>query len=168
MEASRSGNPFAEKNIVIARLDHIARNDDHVARLEQTDWDLIVIDEAHKMSAHFQGRDLRETKGCRLGKTLGTLTRHFLLITATPHSGKEEDFQLFMALLDQDRFEGASDKECIPRTSRTSCAGSSRRSSTASTAAPSFPSDGPRASSTRFRTRRPASTPRSPTTCARR
>ena len=27
-------------------------------------------------------------------------------MTATPHNGKEEDFQLFMALLDGDRFEG--------------------------------------------------------------
>jgi hypothetical protein len=34
------------------------------------------------------------------------LTRHFLLLTATPHNGKEADFQLFMALLDGDRFEG--------------------------------------------------------------
>ncbi|MCZ2096755.1 MAG: DUF3883 domain-containing protein, partial [Anaerolineae bacterium] len=32
--------------------------------------------------------------------------RHFLLMTATPHNGKEEDFQLFLALLDGDRFEG--------------------------------------------------------------
>src|SRR5208283_918464 len=41
-----------------------------------------------------------------LGKLLSHLTRHFLLMTATPHNGKEEDFQLFMALLDGDRFEG--------------------------------------------------------------
>ncbi len=37
---------------------------------------------------------------------MSTLTRHFLLMTATPHNGKEADFQLFMALLDGDRFEG--------------------------------------------------------------
>ena len=42
----------------------------------------------------------------KLGQLLSTLTRHFLLMTATPHNGKEEDFQLFMALLDGDRFEG--------------------------------------------------------------
>ncbi len=46
------------------------------------------------------------TKRYRLGQLLSTLTRHFLLMTATPHNGKEEDFQLFMALLDGDRFEG--------------------------------------------------------------
>ena len=33
-------------------------------------------------------------------------TRHLLLMTATPHNGKEEDFQLFLSLMDKDRFEG--------------------------------------------------------------
>src|SRR5207249_7603022 len=45
-------------------------------------------------------------KRYRLGQLVSRLTRHFLLMTATPHNGKEEDFQLFMALLDGDRFEG--------------------------------------------------------------
>ncbi len=58
------------------------------------------------MSASFFGGDIKETKRYKLGKMLSGLTRHFLLMTATPHSGKEEDFQLFMALLDGDRFEG--------------------------------------------------------------
>ena len=69
-------------------------------------WDLIVCDEAHKMSASIFGGELKYTKRYRLGQLLSTLTRHFLLMTATPHNGKEEDFQLFMALLDGDRFEG--------------------------------------------------------------
>lgn len=106
IEASRSGNPFAERNLVICRLDQLSRNDDVQARLEQTDWDLVVVDEAHKMSAHFYGVEVKETKRYRLGRLLGAIARHYLLMTATPHSGKAEDFQLFMALLDQDRFEG--------------------------------------------------------------
>ena len=65
-----------------------------------------MCDEAHKMSATFTGGEIRYTKRYRLGQALGGLTRHFLLLTATPHNGKEEDFQLFMALLDGDRFEG--------------------------------------------------------------
>src|SRR5208282_1761724 len=52
------------------------------------------------------GGELKYTKRYRLGQLLSTLTRHFLLLTATPHNGKEEEFQLFMALLDGDRFEG--------------------------------------------------------------
>ncbi len=69
-------------------------------------WDLVVCDEAHKMSATFFGGEVKYTKRYKLGQLLGTLTRHLLLMTATPHNGKDEDFQLFMALLDGDRFEG--------------------------------------------------------------
>src|SRR6202022_3910111 len=52
------------------------------------------------------GGEVKFTKRYRLGQLLSGLTRHFLLMTATPHNGKEEDFHLFMALLDGDRFEG--------------------------------------------------------------
>src|SRR5205823_5194553 len=52
------------------------------------------------------GNEVSYTRRYKLGRLLSTLTRHFLLLTATPHNGKEEDFQLFMALLDGDRFEG--------------------------------------------------------------
>ena len=110
IEASRSGNPFAEKSLVIARLDQLSRSDEIQAKLEQTDWDLIVVDEAHKMSAHFYGLETQKTRRYQLGELLGRITRHLLLMTATPHSGKPEDFQLFMALIDPDRFEGRARK----------------------------------------------------------
>jgi len=108
LEAARTGNWFLENNLVIARLDKLSRNEDVQAKLAAPDgrWDLIVCDEAHKMSATFFGGEVKYTKRYRLGQLLSTLTRHFLLLTATPHNGKEEDFQLFMALLDGDRFEG--------------------------------------------------------------
>ena len=103
---THTGNPFQEQNLLICRLDQLSRNEDIQAKLELTDWDIIVCDEAHKMSASFFGGEVRRTKRYQLGQLLGKLTRHFLLLTATPHNGKEEDFQLFMALLDGDRFEG--------------------------------------------------------------
>src|SRR6266705_982926 len=108
LEAARTGNWFLETNLVIARLDKLSRNEDVQEKLKTPDgrWDLIVCDEAHKMSATFFGGEIKYTKRYRLGQLLSTLTRHFLLMTATPHNGKEEDFQLFMALLDGDRFEG--------------------------------------------------------------
>ena len=108
LEAARTGNWFLETNLVIARLDKLSRNEDVQAKLAAPDcgWDLIVCDEAHKMSATFFGGEIKYTKRYKLGQLLSTLTRHFLLMTATPHNGKEEDFQLFMALLDGDRFEG--------------------------------------------------------------
>ena len=108
LEAARTGNWFFETNLAIARLDKLSRNEDVQAKLAVPDcrWDLIVCDEAHKMSATFFGGEIKYTKRYKLGQLLSTLTRNFLLMTATPHNGKEEDFQLFMALLDGDRFEG--------------------------------------------------------------
>jgi superfamily II DNA or RNA helicase len=106
IEASRTGNVFAELPLMIARLDKLARDEAAQGKLAATDWDLVVCDEAHKLSASFFSGEIKETKRYKLGKMLAGLTRHFLLLTATPHNGKEEDFQLFMALLDGDRFEG--------------------------------------------------------------
>ncbi len=107
IESAVSGNIFSEVNHCIVRLDKLSRNEDIQQKLKVTDWDLIVCDEAHKMSATVWGGEVRQTKRFRLGRLLSSITRHFLLLTATPHNGKEEDFQLFMSLIDQDRFEGA-------------------------------------------------------------
>ncbi len=107
VETSVTGNPFAEHSRLIARLDMLARNDQLKEKLEAApDWDLVVCDEAHRMSASFFGQEVKYTKRYQLGALLGRLARHFLLMTATPHNGKETDFQLFMGLLDADRFEG--------------------------------------------------------------
>ena len=108
LEAARTGNWFTETPLVIARLDKLSRNEDVQAKLQapEAGWDLVIFDEAHKLSATFFGGEIKYTKRYRLAQLLGGFTRHLLLMTATPHNGKDEDFQLFLALLDSDRFEG--------------------------------------------------------------
>jgi superfamily II DNA or RNA helicase len=107
IEASLTGNPFIDHGRLIMRLDMTARSEELKAKLEAApDFDLIICDEAHRMSASYFGGEVKETQRHRLGKLLGANTRNFLLMTATPHNGKEADFQLFMGLLDGDRFEG--------------------------------------------------------------
>ncbi|MBM3226704.1 MAG: DEAD/DEAH box helicase, partial [Candidatus Tectomicrobia bacterium] len=87
LAAARSGNWDLDHDLVIARLDKLSRDDAVQAQLVQTDWDLIVCAEAHKLSATFFGGEVRYTKRYRLGQQLARLARHFLLLTATPHNG---------------------------------------------------------------------------------
>lgn len=104
MESAVTGNIFTEVDLCLARMDKLARNEDLQAKLKVSDWDLIVVDEAHKMSATFWGGEVKYTKRFQLGRLLSTITRNFLLLTATPHNGKETDFELFLSLIDPDRY----------------------------------------------------------------
>jgi len=107
IEASPTGNPFLDRNLLIARLDMLSRDPDLQEKLKAAkDWDLVVCDEAHRMSASQFAGEIKFTRRYQLGELLGSHARHFLLMSATPHNGKEQDFQLFMRLLDADRFEG--------------------------------------------------------------
>ncbi|MGW9502025.1 helicase-related protein [Streptomyces albidoflavus] len=105
-EADRDGDPFRHNSMLIARMDQLARNEEWQAVLAESEWDLIVVDEAHRMSASWFGNELKRTRRYELGQLLGKITRHFLLMTATPHSGSEANFQTFLALLDPDRYDG--------------------------------------------------------------
>ncbi len=105
-EQCASGNFFGESDQLICRLDQLSRNEDFQEKLKNTEWDLIIVDEAHKMSANYFGQTVNKTKRFLLGELLGSITRHYLLMTATPHNGKEEDFQIWLSLLDGDRFYG--------------------------------------------------------------
>jgi hypothetical protein len=100
-------NPFVERNYLIMRLDMAARSETLQAKLQAaSDWDLVICDEAHRMAASLFGNEVKYTKRYKLGQLVGGRTRHFLLMSATPHNGSDADFQLFMGLLDADRFEG--------------------------------------------------------------
>jgi superfamily II DNA or RNA helicase len=105
--STKDGNPFTDRHpLLIARMDQLARSEDWRHFLDHSEWDLVVVDEAHRMSANWWAGELRKTRRYDLGQQLGRIARHLLYMTATPHAGSEENFQAFMALLDPDRFEG--------------------------------------------------------------
>ena len=114
VEESRTGNPFTERNLLIARVDQLSRADDLIEKLKVTDWDLVIVDEAHKMSAHLYGNELKKTRRFELGEVLRDRARHLLLLSATPHNGKNEDFLAFMTLLDPERFAGRIRDDKVP------------------------------------------------------
>lgn len=97
---------FEDRPLLIARMDQLARNEELLVQLSESSWDLVVVDEAHRMSARWFAGDLKSTRRFELGQLLGEVTRHLLLMTATPHNGVNEDFQTFLSLLDRDQFAG--------------------------------------------------------------
>ena len=119
INATGLGNPFAEKSLLIARMDMLSRDQELQTRLEQApEWDLVVCDESHRMSAHYFGGEFKPTKRYQMGQRVGNHARNLLLMTATPHNGKDDDFQAFMALLDEDRFAG-KEKDSVHRSDPT-------------------------------------------------
>jgi len=104
------GSPAAlpgSRGLLIARLDQFARSKKLIERFRDGPrWDLVVVDEAHKMAAHPVGKKIGRTTRYRLGEQLEKHTEDLLLMTATPHNGVEGKFQLSLALLDRDRFAG--------------------------------------------------------------
>ncbi len=93
-------NQWMEQKQIITSLD-FAKRTDILAGLRQVRWDLVIVDEAHRMSA----RDERhKSQRYRLGELLRDSTDHLLLLTATPHKGDVQNFTLFLQLLDRDAY----------------------------------------------------------------
>ena len=88
---------------VITSLD-FARQDDVMQALAAVHWDLVIVDEAHKMAAYRYGNKISKTKRYRLGELLSRNSTHLLFLTATPHRGDPENFRLFLDLLQPGAF----------------------------------------------------------------
>src|SRR6266480_6255451 len=99
LRANYGSNPWQEKNQVITSVSWVSRVDDANESLLRSQWDLIIVDEAHKMSAYSTDK---KTLAYQLGEALSERTDHYLLMTATPHKGDPENFCLFLSLLDKD------------------------------------------------------------------
>jgi superfamily II DNA or RNA helicase len=99
MDAFYGENVWSREPQVITSLD-FAKQDDILASLSAIHYDLIIVDEAHKMSAYRYGEKLDKTSRYRLGETLSDISTHLLFLTATPHRGDPENFRLFLDLLE--------------------------------------------------------------------
>jgi len=99
LRANYGSNPWQEKNQVLTSISWVSIIDDAKESLLRSQWDLIIVDEAHKMSAYSAEK---KTLAYQLGESLSKLTDHFLLMTATPHKGDPANFCLFLELLDRD------------------------------------------------------------------
>jgi SNF2 family DNA or RNA helicase len=99
LRANYGSNPWQDKNQLITSVSWVSRVEDAKESLLRSHWDLIVVDEAHKMSAYSADK---KTLAYQLGESLSQMTDHYLLMTATPHKGDPENFCLFLSLLDKD------------------------------------------------------------------
>src|SRR6202142_3421195 len=99
LRANYGQNPWQERDQVITSVSWVSLVEDARESLLRSRWDLVIVDEAHKMSA---SADDRKTYAYRLGEALSKMTDHYLLMTATPHKGDQDHFRRFLALLDPD------------------------------------------------------------------
>jgi len=93
-------NQWLEQKRVITSLD-LAKRTEILPGLKQVHWDLVIIDEAHRMSAR---DETHKSQRYRLGEILRDSADHILLLTATPHKGDPKNFTLFLQLLDRDAY----------------------------------------------------------------
>lgn len=99
LRANYGSNPWQERSQLITSISWVSRMEDARESLLRSHWDLIIIDEAHKMSAYSSDK---KTLAYQLGEQLAQITDHYLLMTATPHKGDPDNFCLFLSLLDRD------------------------------------------------------------------
>ena len=99
LRANYGSNPWQDKNQLITSVSWVSRIEDAKESLLRSHWDLIIVDEAHKMSAYSADK---KNLAYQLGESLSQMTDHYLLMTATPHKGDPENFCLFLSLLDKD------------------------------------------------------------------
>ena len=113
LRANYGTNPWQEKNQVVTSISWVSIVEDAKESLLRSHWDLIIVDEAHKMSAYSSDK---KTLAYRLGESLSEMTDHYLLMTATPHKGDPKNFCLFLELLDKDVYgDVASLEEAMQR-----------------------------------------------------
>src|SRR5439155_11120211 len=93
-------NQWIEQRRIITSLD-LAKRAESLPGLRQVHWDIVIVDEAHHMSA---ADESHKSMRYRLGELLRDSADHILMLTATPHKGDPQNFSLFLQLLDRDAY----------------------------------------------------------------
>lgn len=110
-----SENPFLKHDLCLTSMYWAAR-DEVKSMLSEVDFDLVIVDEAHKMAAYTHGtinKKTSKTKLYQLGEMLLRRSEHCVLLTATPHKGDMENFRHLMRLVDGDIFSSLSVNETL-------------------------------------------------------
>ena len=96
-------NIFRTANKVVTSIDFISR-EDILSVVSNTSWDMVIFDEAHKLSAYEYGQKTYKSKRYEAAYVLSQQCEHLLLLTATPHRGRTDTFKKLLQLLDEDIF----------------------------------------------------------------
>lgn len=96
-------NPWEQENLVVTSVD-FAKREGNLEHLRRVHWDLVIVDESHRLSATKYGAEIKRSQRYRLGEVLSQTSAHMLLLTATPHQGDDEKFRLLLDLLEPDLF----------------------------------------------------------------
>jgi SNF2 family DNA or RNA helicase len=99
LDALYGENVWLRENQIITSID-FAKREEVLPSISAAHFDLIIVDEAHKMSAYRYGDKTEKTGRYKLGEALSRVTEHLLFLTATPHKGDPENFRLFLDLLE--------------------------------------------------------------------
>ncbi|EPY7700973.1 MULTISPECIES: DEAD/DEAH box helicase [Bacillus] len=108
-------NPFISNRLCLTSM-YWAMRDDVKALIQEAQFDLVIVDEAHKMAAYTHGTVKKKTfrtKLYQLGESILRKTNHCLLLTATPHKGDSENFRHLMKLIDEDIFSSSKTTESL-------------------------------------------------------
>jgi SNF2 family DNA or RNA helicase len=93
-----------EEGFFITSIDFISRHEGCLNAAKETQWDMVVFDEAHKLSAYEFGTKVDRSARYNVAETLSPHTDHLLFLTATPHRGRKDTFRRLLMLLDEDLF----------------------------------------------------------------
>ncbi len=99
-------NVWKKETQILCSIDFLKQSD-ILEKIKTEKWDIVVVDEAHKMSASVSGINISKTQRFQLGELLSINCFHMLFLTATPHSGDTKRYTLFLSLLEPEMFSNS-------------------------------------------------------------